>query len=50
MFNDINHMIWLKVIRPNISSVRLYIANDKGEINTVEKSKLKCTLVFTSPK
>ena len=41
-------MIWLKVIRPNISNVRLYIAHDKGE--TVEKSKLKCTLVFTPPK
>ena len=28
----------------------LYIANEKGEINTVEKSKLKCTLVLTPPK
>ena len=35
VFNDINHVIWLKVIRPNISSIRLYIANEKGEINTV---------------
>ena len=30
--------------------MRLYIANEKGEINTVEKSKLKCTLVLTPPK
>ena len=29
VYNDINHVIWMKVIRPNISSVRLYIANDK---------------------
>ena len=43
-------MIWLKVIQPNISSIRLYIANEKGEINTVEESKLKCTLVLTPPK
>ena len=50
VYNDINHVIWLKVIRLNIANVGLYIANDKGEINTVEKSKLKCTLVFTPPK
>ena len=50
VYNDINHVIWLKVIRPNIHSIRLYIANEKGEINTVEKSKLKCTLVLTPPK
>ena len=50
VYNDINHVIWLQVIRPNITSIRLYIANEKGEINTVEKSKLKCTLVFTPQK
>ena len=50
VYNDINHVIWLQVIRPNINSIRLYIANEKGEINTVEKSKLKCTLVLTPPK
>ena len=25
VYNDINHVIWLQVIRPNISSIRLYI-------------------------
>ena len=50
VYNDINHVIWLQVIRPNINSIRLYIVNEKGEINTVEKSKLKCTLVLTPPK
>ena len=50
VYNDINHMILLQVIRPNINSIRLYIVNEKGEINTVEKSKLKCTLVLTPPK
>ena len=50
VYNDINHVIWLQVIRPNINSIRLYIANEKGEINTVEKSKLKSTLVLTPPK
>ena len=50
IYNNIDHVIWLEVIRPNITSVRLYTANDKGEINAVEKNKLKCTLVFTSPK
>ena len=50
VYIDINHVIWLQVIRPNINSIRLYIANEKGEINTGEKSKLKCTLVLTPPK
>ena len=50
VYNDINHVIWLQVIRQNIHSIRLYIANEKGEINTVEKSKLKCALVLTPPK
>ena len=25
VYNDINHVIWLQVIRPNISSIRLYM-------------------------
>ena len=29
VYNDINHVIWLQVIRPNINSIRLYITNIK---------------------
>ena len=48
IINDINHVIWLRVIRPNINSIRFYIANAYGEILSFGEEKLKCTLVFTS--
>ena len=48
IINDLNHVIWLKVIRPKITSIRFYIANVKGEIMSFGEEKLKCTLVFTS--
>ena len=48
--NEINHMIWLRVMRPHISSIRLYIANKSGDIITLPKNYLKCTLVFIPPR
>ena len=48
IINDINHVIWLRVIRPKINSIRFYIANAYGEILSFGEEKLKCTLVFTS--
>ena len=48
--NDINHVIWLRVMRPNIINIRLYISDEHGEIKTVDKNKLKCTLLFIPPK
>ena len=42
----IDHVIWLRVMRPNISSIRLYIADENGEIVSVEGNKLNCTLLF----
>ena len=50
VINDINHMVWLRVMRPHISNIRFYIANGNGEIITVENSKLKCTLLFIPPR
>ena len=44
--NDINHMIWLRVMRPHMSNICLYISDQSGEIKTVDKNKLKCTLLF----
>lgn len=44
--NEIKHVIWLKVMRPNINSVRLYIADQFGKIVTVEDNQLNCTLLF----
>ena len=48
--NDINHVIWLRVMRPHMSNIHLYISNEQGEIKTVDKNKLKCTLLFIPPK
>ena len=44
--NQMNHMIWLKVMRPTISSVRLYIADRYGKIISVEDNKVNCTFLF----
>ena len=46
--NDVNHVIWLKVIRPKLSSICFYIANARGHIMSFGDDKLKCTLLFTS--
>ena len=48
IINDINHVIWLRVIRPKINSICFYIANAYGEIMSFGEEKLKCTLLFTS--
>ena len=37
--NQINHVIWLKVMRPTISSVRLYIADRNGKIFQLKITK-----------
>ena len=47
IINDINHVIWLRVIRPKISSIHFYIANAYREIMSFGEEKLKCTLLFT---
>ena len=44
--NEINHVIWLKVMRPTISSVRLYIADRYWKIISVEDNEVNCTLLF----
>ena len=44
--SQINHVIWLKVMRPTISSVRLYIADIYGKIISVEDNEVNCTLLF----
>lgn len=43
---QIDHVIWLRVMRPTISSIRLYIADESGQIVSVEGNKLNCTLLF----
>ena len=48
IINDLNHVIWLKVIRPKITSIRFYITNVRGEVISFGQEKLKCTLLFTT--
>ena len=50
IINYINHVIWLRVMRPHISNIRLYISDEFGEIKTVDKNKLNCTLLFVPTK
>lgn len=44
--NDINHIIWLKINRPIVSTIRLYIATADGELASLTSSKLDCALLF----
>ena len=48
IINDLNHVIWLKVIRPKLTSIRFYITNVRGEVISFGQEKLKCTLLFTT--
>ena len=48
IINDVNHVIWLRLMRPQITSLQFYIVNSLGEIMSFGDDKLKCTLLFTS--
>ena len=48
--SNIHNIIWLRVMRPTISSIRLYIANGKGEIISLGSEELNCTLLFITNK
>ena len=48
IINDVNHVIWLKLKRPKITSMRFYIANARGDVMSFGDDKLKCTLLFSS--
>ena len=43
---EINNVIWLHVMRPSISRIRLYIADETGKILSLPKNTLNCTLLF----
>lgn len=43
---QINNVIWLRVMRPSISRIRLYIADETGKILSLPKNTLNCTLLF----
>ena len=43
---EINNVIWLNVMRPSISRIHLYIADETGKILSFPKNTLNCTLLF----
>ena len=43
---EISNVIWLQVMRPSISRIRLYIADETGKILSLPKNTLNCTLLF----
>lgn len=43
---SVDHVIWLRVMRPSIGSIRLYIADEYGQVISVEGNELNCTLLF----
>ena len=44
--NDVNHVIWLRLNRPEISAIRVYIADSTGELVTLSSFRLNCLLLF----
>lgn len=46
----LENIIWLQVLRPYISNVRLYISDENGEIISFPGQKVYCTLLFIPPK
>ena len=48
--NEINNVVWLRVKRPSISRILLYIADDRGKVFSLPKNTLNCTLLFIPPK
>ena len=43
---SVHNIIWLRVMRPSIGSIRLYIADEYGQVISVEGNELNCTLLF----
>ena len=46
----IYNILFLRIIRPSISSIRLYICDKKGNIVSLSKNYLKCTLLIVAEK
>lgn len=44
--NNIENVTWLKILRPNISTVRLYICDEKGKPLSLTNPILRGTLLF----
>ena len=47
---DIYKVLYLRIIRPSITSIRLYIIDKKGKVVSLAKNYLRCTLLIIPPK
>lgn len=46
--NSIENIIWLKVNRPEVTTIRMYIANSDGNLASLSSYRLNCMLLFVS--
>ena len=44
---SINNVVWLRINRPEISSIRMYIADSEGHLASLSSYRLSCLLLFT---
>ena len=47
---QISNIVWLKVLRPTITSIRLYITNEIGEVQSFNGGWLQCSVLFIASK
>ena len=46
IISNLSRVIWLKLNRPFITDIRTYITNSKGEIISLDKNTVECTLLL----
>ena len=46
VINEIYNITWLRILRPNISSVKLYICDEEGSTVSFWTGQLRCSLLF----
>ena len=46
VLDNLHQSIWVKVMRPTITRISVFICNDKGQRLSLSNKHLKCTLVF----
>jgi len=48
--SNIYKVLYIRIIRPSISSIRLYICDDTGKVISLGKKTLKCVLLIVPEK
>ena len=50
LYSNIFNILYLRIVRPTISSIRLYICDEEGQIVSLKKKHLNCTLLIVPTK